>query len=289
VSIFCWFRNPSSDRSSTLYALAVRLFQRGPAHEYPPGSGCSPTSSRLPNDNAYAVATHCRSLLTDEHVPPEKLGGRRVLLTCERCNSGSGTNFDSHAVREAAFRQFVSDEGGGPMRANIFAGDAFIRGEVYRQGNTGVFMVGVPKRNDPAAMDAHVEALDAMTQDGGREPEFGFTITENFLPERAKVEKILPALTSYDAKAPSSRRQIHLAHEPTDVRCVLVSMGQHGVFLPGVGNPLSCVELSEAISRRVGDSQGMLNIHFDHVQQVPWPSWPTYIWDREIQRRRAEQ
>ncbi len=262
-------------------------------------------------------------VLTDEHVPPEKLGGRRVLLTCERCNSGSGTNFDSHAVREAAFRQFVSDEGGGPMRANIFAGDAFVRGEVYRQGNTGVFMVGVPKRNDPAAMDAHMQALDAMTQDGDREPDLGFTITEKFLPERAKVswiraaylaafaalgwlyalqrelqpirdrlknpdKKTLPALTSYDVKAPSDRRQIHLIHEPADVRCVLVSMGQHGVFLPGLGNPLSCVELSEAISRRVGGSQGMLNIHFDHAQEVPWPSWPTYIWDREVQRRRAE-
>lgn len=144
-------------------------------------------------------------------------------------------------------------------------------------------------------------------QDGDREPDLGFTITEKFLPERAKAswirtaylaafaalgwlyvlqrelqpirdqlkhpdEKILPALTSYDVKAPSSRRQIHLIHEPTDIRCVLVSMGQHGVFLPGLGNPLSCVELSEAISRRVGGSQSMLNIRFDHAQEVPWPS-----------------
>lgn len=85
-------------------------------------------------------------------------------VTCERRNSRSGASLDSHAVREAVFCQFMSDKGGGPLRANIFAGDVFVRGEVYRTGNTGLFTVGIPKRNDPSVMDAQMQALDPWAQ-----------------------------------------------------------------------------------------------------------------------------
>ena len=38
-----------------------------------------------------------RSSLLAEHVPPESLGGRELLLTCRSCNNSSGTKLDAHA------------------------------------------------------------------------------------------------------------------------------------------------------------------------------------------------
>jgi hypothetical protein len=46
-------------------------------------------------------------ILTEEHVPPQGLGGRGLLLTCVACNSNSGTNFDAHAVRRSDADNFV--------------------------------------------------------------------------------------------------------------------------------------------------------------------------------------
>ena len=48
--------------------------------------------------------------LTREHVPPESLGGKRLVLTCQRCNSTSGSALDAamlaHDDRiDFAFRQ----------------------------------------------------------------------------------------------------------------------------------------------------------------------------------------
>jgi hypothetical protein len=39
--------------------------------------------------------------LTAEHVPPDKLGGRPLVLTCRKCNNEAGTQADAHAVARA--------------------------------------------------------------------------------------------------------------------------------------------------------------------------------------------
>jgi hypothetical protein len=38
--------------------------------------------------------------LTEEHVPPEALGGRGLILTCKTCNNTAGTELDAHAHRQ---------------------------------------------------------------------------------------------------------------------------------------------------------------------------------------------
>ena len=44
---------------------------------------------------AYNRPAVIAGVLTEEHVPPQGLGGRGLVLTCVKCNSNSGTSFDA--------------------------------------------------------------------------------------------------------------------------------------------------------------------------------------------------
>ena len=50
--------------------------------------------------------------ITIEHVPPEKLGGRPLLLTCKDCNNVCGSNLDVYLINEIrnsySLRNFTS-------------------------------------------------------------------------------------------------------------------------------------------------------------------------------------
>lgn len=56
---------------------------------------------------AYPREAVAAGILTEEHVPPARLGGPGLLLTCKDCNSNSGTSFDSHAVARSHADDFV--------------------------------------------------------------------------------------------------------------------------------------------------------------------------------------
>ncbi|WP_417687899.1 HNH endonuclease [Pseudidiomarina sp.] len=43
---------------------------------------------------------------TLEHVPPESIGGREILLTCKPCNNRLGAKYDSHVARKIRFDGF---------------------------------------------------------------------------------------------------------------------------------------------------------------------------------------
>lgn len=45
--------------------------------------------------------------LTLEHVPPESLGGRALLLSCKRCNNEGGRKLDAEAVNRREFTRAV--------------------------------------------------------------------------------------------------------------------------------------------------------------------------------------
>jgi hypothetical protein len=47
-------------------------------------------------------------MLSEEHAPPESLGGEVVCLTCRDCNSSAGSQLDSHMKRRANMIDFLS-------------------------------------------------------------------------------------------------------------------------------------------------------------------------------------
>jgi HNH endonuclease len=52
-----------------------------------------------------------RGLLSREHVPPRSVGGRQIVLTCDRCNSKAGAEMDDDLRREADLIAFLSGKG----------------------------------------------------------------------------------------------------------------------------------------------------------------------------------
>ena len=50
-------------------------------------------------------------VLTAEHVPPESIGGKVLVLTCARCNHQAGHEVDSHLRKEADLYEFATGQG----------------------------------------------------------------------------------------------------------------------------------------------------------------------------------
>lgn len=61
--------------------------------------------------------------LTLEDVPPKKLGGKPLVLTCNICNNKSGTQYDSHLLNQTRAVNFLSRKEGGQKEVVIQIND----------------------------------------------------------------------------------------------------------------------------------------------------------------------
>ncbi len=57
--------------------------------------------------------------LTLEDVPPKKLGGKPVILTCNKCNNQSGTGLDAHLLNQTRAVNVLTGKLGGSKEAVI--------------------------------------------------------------------------------------------------------------------------------------------------------------------------
>ncbi|WP_244313440.1 hypothetical protein [Streptomyces zinciresistens] len=167
--------------------------------------------------------------------------------------------------------------------------------------------------NNRVQMQAHNDALQAAWDRDRSFPSFRFTVTERFVNSHAELSwirsaylaafaalgwryilrpelqpirdqiknpetKILPRLSGFNPEAPTDRKGILLVESPNDLRGVFVTIGRHGVFLPGPPwAAQSCSELSQAItdwSAAESRHQMMLS-----GKEVPWPKNPMYLLD----------
>jgi hypothetical protein len=102
-------------------------------------------------DRAFPKAAIQSGDLTAEHVPPDSLGGRAILLTCKECNNISGTNLDAHARKRetvfAARKGQIQKE----LRVLFHYAGRKISARLVASPN-GTFLKVVPKANHPAAI-----------------------------------------------------------------------------------------------------------------------------------------
>jgi hypothetical protein len=284
--------------------------------------GCLGLGDELPAGEGYYACPCCLvgypreavavGILTEEHVPPQGLGGRGLLLTCVACNSNSGTNFDAHAVRRSEADDFLRGRvNGRVLPATSYADGIPLRGTA-QWTDDGIQLFGVPKQNHPKVQAAHFEALDAFVESRNPNPNHSFTVHTHFDEARARISwirsaylvafaalgwtyifrdvmepfrsqfkkpdtKILPTYILRNPSASPTERRVLLVNEPDELRCVAVVLGEHMVCLPGMFRPMTCKELAEAFVRR--REAGRLNMEF-HGKEVPWPRWPTYFLDR---------
>lgn len=256
-------------------------------------------------------------VLTEEHTPPHKLGGRALLLTCQGCNSSAGSHFDAHAVVRAHADNFIRGHADGPaLPVTSYVDGIPLRGTAQRTEDGGVQLFAIPKRNKPCELDAHFKALNAYTISGNPRPHHAFTVHTRFDEARARISwirsaylvafaalgwayifrevfdplrtqlqqpdtNILPTYIIRDLDAPPSDRRVLLVNDPDELRCVAVTLGEHTMILPSIFRPTTFDELVEAFIQR-RDAEGRLNIEF-HGKEIPWPSRPTYFLDRPLE------
>lgn len=97
-------------------------------------------------------------ILTAEDVPPESVGGRKILLTCHSCNTSQGGRIDTHNKPREQFVDSLTGTRIWPVRGETTVGGLTARGDIY----TGPGQVGfayVKNRNNPAEREMFEHAL----------------------------------------------------------------------------------------------------------------------------------
>lgn len=98
-------------------------------------------------------------VLTDEHVPPEAVGGKALVLTCESCNRSSGGLLDEFMANDEKLRTFGKPYASGRIPGSATVAGIPNNGSISFDGQTFV-MHGEPGQNNPAMLAAHNESLE---------------------------------------------------------------------------------------------------------------------------------
>ena len=90
--------------------------------------------------------------LSSEHVPPESVGGRELVLTCRRCNNSAGAMLDADAAVKELVRSAMAGTREHRERVKAAIGDFRVNAEVHLSG--GRYSLVVPRRvNKPGTAD----------------------------------------------------------------------------------------------------------------------------------------
>ncbi len=90
--------------------------------------------------------------LSAEHVPPECVGGRELVLTCKCCNNSAGAKLDSDAAMKELVRSAIAGTREHRERVKAVVGDLCVNAEVHLSG--GRYSLVVPRHvNKPGTAD----------------------------------------------------------------------------------------------------------------------------------------
>jgi len=197
--------------------------------------------------------------LSEEHVPPQSIGGEVLCLTCLQCNCGAGHTIEAEMHRERMARSFLTVDGQ-PRRAKIVVGGHEARIDLHRDEN-GFHMDVLGGQNDPKAVEALKVALKGVLEAQGtfnlrdsvsysrRNADTGF-LKSAYLAAFAKLGytyilkpalnrvrqiqepscRVLDTVRVYCGKSGSTEQTFLLLHEP--VRCMAVKITDSVICLP---------------------------------------------------------
>lgn len=247
--------------------------------------------------------------LTIDHVPPEAIGGRTMVLTCRDCNNAAGRRLDHELAALHENIDFVEGTSNGPIRGRLKF-DEFSFNVTIEQSIHGGKAEITPKLNDPKAVQSfveHVKMLQNSKYPG--EMEFGLSPSKQFSPGRAELSLLRsgyliafatfgytyilhPALNMVRQQlndfdtfylqivsltlpgTPRSEKHIRCVIAPDEFRCLMVQFGQHQVLLPWPPwGDTFYVRLAQASTSR---RQLPLRVEPD---RAPWPKYPQYQLD----------
>jgi hypothetical protein len=262
-------------------SLETRLlwFDRGAAafEEYAPGvveqakgSGAAPHYVCPICVEGFVREAVANGTLTEEHVPPEALGGRGLVLTCKPCNNTAGTELDAHAHRQQTVeRANQGQPTTRPLKVKARIGDLALNARYTFDGTAG--SLSIPREiNSPTALAALVQTgvipkgtPITVEHSGDRYAELGANISwlrSAYLAAFAlfgyKVvfDPAMHIVRTQILESETRRIVSHLTNIPPEIqalakgpflafiesppleRGLCVAFGRHGVLLPGPGD-----------------------------------------------------
>jgi hypothetical protein len=260
-------------------------------------------------------------VLTEEHVPPDKVGGRKLVLTCKACNNIAGTRLDRPAADRETLHDFLAARA--PDRAldlEFTVGDiATIHGDI-RHADDALLLFVVPKNNHPKHLEELTRTLNAWAAGEVANARGRYRLTKRVSVTRARLSwvraaylaafaalgwqyvfqpcldplraqladpeaSLLPPLALRDPGASPERRQLLIVQEPPELRSLAVVLGRYTVFLPSPADPQPFEALSTALAQFPVVPTSPPQLARKKIswagKQVPWPDEPLYILDRQ--------
>ncbi len=122
-------------------------------------------------------------VLTFEDVPPKRLGGRPLLLTCKECNDKGGHDVDHHAITEDQLLRVASGQTYRRSPVHVSFADLEVAAELRKEGNTNVISLLPPPCNRLTRIQDLADA--ARTWADGTE--FQIRLRKGYIPRRSEI------------------------------------------------------------------------------------------------------
>lgn len=245
--------------------------------------------------------------LTAEHVPPKSFGGKALVLTCARCNSGAGTELDAHARnRENPVDVVLLGRKIKPRRVRLTVGEDSVEADIVADGSNIDLCVGERRRRQPRDLTRReAQFRDALAKAIAEERELGINfIGDRYSERRARVSWLRSAYLSLFAimgyryalapaldlvrrqirepevehiptflavlKEPAawSERGIHIVEDGAGAQYWAVRMGRYLAFLPDTPDD----HFYERLAVRSRGNRGVIV----SSRAFTWPSMPTF-------------
>jgi len=247
-----------------------------------------------------AAATGILSL---EHVPIDRVGGKDLLLTCADCNSGSGWTIDAATAALRDIQDFsrlaVGRVNGSSNSTTLEMGEQRLVASLTRRDGTTEIKI-VTRANDPRSVRQFHNHMKSVADEGKWDGyKFRLSKTVKFNQRLAKIGSLKSAFLlvfvllgyryAFDNRLKLVREQILgpekeilrtgfwvtlaqgdapkrvIAHVFKPLSFLMVNFDWFGIILPGLDSPSDLYEKLSNISQQGVD----IRINADAV--LPWP------------------
>jgi hypothetical protein len=120
--------------------------------------------------------------LTEEHIIPKELGGRRVTLTCKRCNNTHGHEIDIHLIQRVRVMDSLAGRGEWAIRGRIEVNGITVPTDVDWKVPVGETTSFNLRPNSPAVFDAIQQQMRS-----GQVQSINVTMRGDYIPERVSL------------------------------------------------------------------------------------------------------
>lgn len=101
-------------------------------------------------------------LLSKDHVPPQSVGGKDIVLTCGACNNNQGAEIDKHLKRAHEGTSFLKRRPKSSVYESLQTSDlSFVKSKISITEEGGYFFRLDKKNSKPSGYEAFFKILDA--------------------------------------------------------------------------------------------------------------------------------